>query len=172
MLLPSTRTWSPWIWVWTLAPLDFTNFVISFVFSSAMPGHDGDGLPHVALRGRVDLALGERLQRHVALDGLLLQDLQRGLQPVLGRGPELDRRVVLGDAGLGVLEVEPLRDLALRLVDGVANLLQVHLGDDVERELVFRHAREDTVLRSATVRGVRYHVTSREDARVAKGSGL
>ena len=77
--------------------------------------------------------------------------------------------MILGDTGLGVLEVEPLRDLALRLVDGVANLLQVHLGDDVEGELIFRHAREDT---APCHRAVRYHVTSREDARVAKGSGL
>ena len=37
MLLPSTRTWSPWIWVWTLSPLDLTNFVIYFVFSSPIP---------------------------------------------------------------------------------------------------------------------------------------
>ena len=60
------------------------------------------------------------------------------------------------------------------LVDGVADLLEVHLGDDVERELVFRHAREDTVLRSRppSAGAVRYHVSSREDARVAKGSGL
>ena len=108
-------------------------------------GHDRDRLAHVALRGGVDLAFGERLQRHVALHDLLFQDLERGLEPVLGRRPQLDRRVILGDAGLGVFEVEPLRDLALRLVDGVADLLQVHLGDDVEGGLVFRHAREDTV---------------------------
>jgi hypothetical protein len=34
---------------------------------------------------------------------------------------------------VGVLEVEPLMDLARGLVDGVADLLQVHLGHDVER---------------------------------------
>ena len=75
---------------------------------------------------------------------------------------------------LGVLEVEALGDLALRLVDGVADLLQVDLGDDVEGELVFRHGAEDTVSAPAPPppRGSLSIGTSREDARVAKGSGL
>ena len=36
------------------------------------------------------------------------------------------------DLGVGVLEVEALANLLERLVDGVADLLDVHLADDVE----------------------------------------
>src|SRR5206468_4623456 len=93
----------------------------------------------VTLRGRVDLSLRERLQRNLALDGPFLQNLESGLQSVLGGGAELDRAGVLGDRGLGALEVEALGDLARGLVDRVADLLHVDFRDDVERELVLRH---------------------------------
>ena len=46
---------------------------------------------------------------------------------------ELDRLLAELDRGPGVLEVEAGADLALRLVDRVADLLHVELGDDVER---------------------------------------
>ena len=36
------------------------------------------------------------------------------------------------DLGIGALEVEPVGRLAVGLVDGVADLLHVDLGDDVE----------------------------------------
>ena len=36
------------------------------------------------------------------------------------------------DGRIGALEVEPGRGLAVGLVDGVADLLHVDLGDDVE----------------------------------------
>ena len=153
LLLPSTRTWSPWIWVWTLAPLDCTNFVISLVFSSAMPGHDRHGLAHVALRGGVDLAFGERLQRDVALDDLLLQDLERGLQPVLGGGCGARSSCRPGEIPvLGVLEVESLaRSRAAAWSTALRTSCRSTSDTMSKRELVFRHAREDTVSVVATV---------------------
>src|SRR6266480_5656715 len=80
---------------------------------------DRDGLSNVSFGGRVDLTFGERLQGDVALDRLLLEDLQRRLQAILRRGSELDRRVILRDIRLRPLEIEPRRELALGLVDGV-----------------------------------------------------
>ena len=37
------------------------------------------------------------------------------------------------DLGVGVLQVEALANLLERLVDGVADLLNIHLADNVER---------------------------------------
>src|SRR5262249_35857424 len=45
----------------------------------------------------------------------------------------LDRPVAEVDRAVGVLEVVAGRDLAPRLVDGVADLLAIDFGDDVER---------------------------------------
>ena len=39
------------------------------------------------------------------------------------------------NAGVGVLEVEPLPDLLGSLVQGIVHFLTVHLADDVERAL-------------------------------------
>ena len=47
-------------------------------------------LAGAALRGLFDLAVVERLQRHLALDQLLLEHLHHRLQPLLRRGLELD----------------------------------------------------------------------------------
>ena len=54
------------------------------------------------------------------------------LQPVLARGVELDRLLAELDRAVGALEVEARADLTTRLVDRVADLLEVHLGDHVE----------------------------------------
>src|SRR5262249_45711543 len=99
------------------------------------PGHEGYRLSDRALRGRFDGARLKRLQRDLAPDGLLLEDLVGRLQAILGRRVHLD--LVFGEAErrVGVLEVEALVDLAGRLVDGVADLLQIHLGHDVETGL-------------------------------------
>ena len=35
--LPETRICSPWIWVWTFAPVALMNFVSYLAFSSEMP---------------------------------------------------------------------------------------------------------------------------------------
>jgi hypothetical protein len=79
------------------------------------------------------------LQRDLAPHGLLLEHLDGRLEPVLRRGADLDQLVVLADARSGVLEVEPLRDLAPGLVDGVRDLGHRDLGDDVEREVLLGH---------------------------------
>src|SRR6185295_3071451 len=47
----------------------------------------------------------------------------------------LDLLVVERERRIGVLEVEPLVDLARGLVNRVANLMQIDLRDDVERAL-------------------------------------
>ena len=113
LFLPVTRTWSPWIWLWTLTvrALDELHELLGLLLGD--PDVHVDGLPVGALRGRLDRARrggpsGE-ISRFTAFS---LQDLERGLQPVLGRGAELDQLVVLADRGAGVLEVEPLGDLA------------------------------------------------------------
>ena len=91
-----------------------------------------DGLADGALRGLLDRAVVERLQRHLALHHLLLEHLPQRLQARLGLGVDLDGLLLELDRRVGALEVEPLRDLARGLVDRVANLLHVELGDDVE----------------------------------------
>ena len=52
---------------------------------------------------------------------------------------QLDQVLVDGERGVGVLEVEARDDLAMRLVVGVADFLQVDFRDDVERESVLGH---------------------------------
>ena len=65
-------------------------------------------------------------------------DAQRG-QPVLADRAQRQHEVVLLDRRVRVLEVEAGADLALRLVDGVADLLAVDLGHDIEAG----HARDE-----------------------------
>ena len=81
----------------------------------------------------LDLAVVERLQRDLAAHELLLEHLRDGLQPFLRRRLDLDRVVLQLDDAVGALEVEARRELAARLVDRVAHLLHVDLGDDIER---------------------------------------
>ncbi len=96
------------------------------------PGLQGDVLADGRLGGLFDLAVGEGLQRHLAADELLLEHLGKGAQAVLGGGVEDDLVRLELERGAGVLEVEPRRDLAGSLVDGVAHFLVVDLGGDVE----------------------------------------
>jgi len=98
-----------------------------------------DGLPHRPLRRGEDRTFGQCLEGDVPTDGLLLEHVERRLQPVLRARAKLDRVVVEREGGPRVLEVEPGQDLAAGLVVGVADLLRVHLRDDVERELVLGH---------------------------------
>src|SRR4029079_18276302 len=72
------------------------------------------------------------LQRDAALDETLLEQRADGLGPILADGADRDDQVVLLDRGVRVLEVEPGGELALGLVDRVAHLLAIDLGDDVE----------------------------------------
>ena len=125
-------------------------------------GLDGDALADRALGRLLDLAVLERLERHLAPDDLLLEHLVQGAQAVLGRGPQ--DHVVLAelDARVGSLEVEAGAGLAVGLVDGVADLLHVDLRDHVERG----HARHD----SAGARRVAGHAR-RERPTVATVAG-
>src|SRR3954454_22067410 len=75
----------------------------------------------------------QRLQRDVALDQLLLEDVEGGGGALLGlRGDRHALLPRLGDAGAGTPEVEPGAELLLRLVERVVDLLPVDLADDVE----------------------------------------
>ena len=92
----------------------------------------GDGLPHGAARGRLGIAHGERLQVDTAAVQLRLQDVEDGLElHVIARG-DGDHHLFLLDLVLRPLEIVAGLDLALRLVDGVGDLLHVELARDVE----------------------------------------
>jgi hypothetical protein len=80
----------------------------------------------------LDLAVAERLERHLALHHLLLEHLLERREARLALGVELDLLLLQLDRAAGVLEVEAGRDLAGGLVDRVADLLHVELGHDVE----------------------------------------
>ena len=54
------------------------NLLSSRALSDEMPAEMVDGLAHRALRGLLDLAVVERLERHRALDELLLEHLAQG----------------------------------------------------------------------------------------------
>ena len=85
---------------------------------------------------RLDDAVVEVLDRHVALHELRLQHVDDGLHlEVVGRG-DGDVLLVPGDLGLAVLEIVALGDLLAGLVERVVDLLQIDARHDVER----RHA--------------------------------
>ena len=108
------------------------NLPISLALSVEIPDVEADGLTHRALRRLFDLPVAQRLQRHLALDHLLLEHLGERGQARLALGVELDLLVFQLDRAAGVLEVVARGDLARRLVDRVADLLHVELGHDVE----------------------------------------
>src|SRR5689334_17699354 len=88
-----------------------------------------DVLLRAARRPGLDLAPFERLQRHLPARELLAQDVgERADLVVVGR-EEVEAVVVPRDLRPLTAEVEPLRDLAERLLDGVVDLLQVHAAD-------------------------------------------
>ena len=84
-------------------------------------------LAGTAVRRLFDLAVVERLQRDLAAHQLLLEHLRDRLEAFLGRRFELDRIVLQVDHTLGALEVEARRQFPTRLIDGVADLLEVDL---------------------------------------------
>src|SRR5512145_767509 len=88
------------------------------------------------LAGLAGVAGLQDLQGLVALDQLVLEHVQHGQRSVVGVRGDLDPVLARPlDRRAGVLEVEPLADLALGLVDGVVDLLLVELADDVERRV-------------------------------------
>jgi hypothetical protein len=62
---------------------------------------------------------------------------------VISLQPDLPCLFVQIDLGAATPEIEPLRDLLLRHVDGVVDFLLIHLRDDVETML----RRHDGLLR-------------------------
>src|SRR5262245_45181379 len=92
-----------------------------------------DLLARRAAERLLDLAEGERLERHVALHQASLEHVAHGLELELVRGRErqlLSREL---DVRARPLEVEARLDLLHRLRDRVLDLLEVHAADDVER---------------------------------------
>src|SRR5262249_25805489 len=85
-----------------------------------------------AHRPGLDRTFLQRLERHLPLGELLLQYLAQGPDlEVVGRAQQ-QRLLFALDGRVGALEVEALPDLAQGLVDGVVDLLEVDLADDVE----------------------------------------
>ena len=105
---------------------------------------DRDYLAGRAAGGGLDVAAVQSLQRQLALHELLFENLQDVFDLLIRVRFERDRGLAFGlaelDARPGVLEVEARPDLARGLVDRVADLLDVYLGDDIERR-VFSHGR-------------------------------
>jgi len=101
---------------------------------------NGDALLHFdlladgAAGGRLDFAVLEGLERDVALGQLALKNVGDGLElVVVGAGEsELGFAVEL-DVGVRPLEVVALGDLLERLLNGVLNLGDLDVADDIER---------------------------------------
>src|SRR5918993_5893850 len=91
-----------------------------------------DVLAGGAAGGLLDLAVVERLERHLAAGEPLLQHFAQGGEPVFAHAVKGDLAIAELDRAVRALEVEPVGHLARRLVDGVAHLLHVYLGHDVE----------------------------------------
>ena len=101
------------------------------------------GLADRVVRGLLELAPDQRVDRHPALGHLLLEHLEDGLELALVVGQQRHRVLLLVelDRGLGPLEVVPDGDLVLGLDDGVVHLGVVDLADDVEG-MIIGHGRE------------------------------
>ena len=84
------------------------------------------------MRGLFDLAVLKTLERHGSLDELFLDDLAQRNQTIFADGAQRDHEFVLLNRRVGVLEVEPVGDFALSLIDGVSDFLVVHFGDNVK----------------------------------------
>src|ERR1051325_9007795 len=113
-----------------LCVLDGADYGLGLLDLDAL--HDLGALAHRAARCRLDLAVVESLEGDAAFDQLRLHDVPHAAQLPLVVGAEDD---VVGrqlDGALAALEVEALRQLFLRLLDGVGHFLHVRFGDDVE----------------------------------------
>src|SRR3546814_12620701 len=82
--------------------------------------------------GLLDLLVVEGLQRDLALHQLLLEELPERCQAVLAGRLQLDLRLGEIELGVGALEAVAGGDLTGGLVDRVADLLLVDIGDDVK----------------------------------------
>src|SRR3954452_13061050 len=113
----------------TLVPDDLRD-LLGLVRGDALLDRCGD---LVGLAGCLRLAGVEGLQREAAFDQLLLEDVEGGGDPLLRVGLQ-GHALLTGprDGRVGAAEVETLRELLARLVQGVVDLLAVDLADDVE----------------------------------------
>src|ERR1019366_10589544 len=68
-----------------LGPLVLDELVDLLGVVGGEPGVDGDLLPHRSLGGLLDLPRLQGLQRYLAADKLLFENLMKGAQAVLGR---------------------------------------------------------------------------------------
>src|SRR6267143_2137564 len=86
------------------------------------------------LAALLDVAVLHSAQADAPFGELLHQHLARGFQALLGRAADLEPflLLLLLQMRVGTLEVVALLDLLARLLEGVVDLLFVHLVDDVE----------------------------------------
>ena len=102
-----------------------------------MPDVEREGLADRVVRGLLELAPDQGVDRHPALGHLLLEHLEPS-RAALVVGQQGQRVVLLVelDRGLGPLEVVADGDLVLGLDDRVVHLGVVDLADDVEGMIV------------------------------------
>ncbi len=90
-------------------------------------------LSRYSLPDSFGLAGVEDLERDLAPDQLVLEDVQHGVGAFLAVGLDLYALIPgPGDGGADVPEVEPRADLLDRLVQRVVDFLPVELGHDVK----------------------------------------
>src|SRR5207249_180914 len=100
---------------------------------------DGDALLHGDLLSyggpgrRLDRTIGQAFERHASLDQLLLQNVGDRFQFVFVDGTKDERVFALHlDIRFRVLQIETGMDFFDRLLDGITDLLQVDLADNVK----------------------------------------
>ena len=89
-------------------------------------------LANRAARGRLDATVGEGLEGHAAAHEFLLEDVVHVAQLRLILSREDQLALFEPHLGTASLEVEALPDLLHGLVEGVLDLRDVHLRNDVE----------------------------------------
>src|SRR5450759_3187514 len=114
------------------------------------PAPQGDVLEDLHPAGLLDGAPVEDFERKAAPNGFRLDQLANRLRPELRVGHDGERVLLLGDLRGRALEVEARGDLAPDLVQRVAELLGIELGDHIEGEFashrflrIARRARRD-----------------------------
>ena len=97
---------------------------------------DGHSLPDRPAQRRVDLAVLQRLERHLAAHELLLEEIDDLLQLALVVGDEHESVALERHRAHALLEVVARGDLLLGHVDGVAHLVDVGARYHVERRFL------------------------------------
>ena len=133
MLAENTRRVSPWICDLDLLEALAQELVhgLDLVVGDALG--DGHALAHGAAQRLLDLAVLQRLERHLAAHELLLEHVDDLLELAVVVGDQHERLALERDGAHALLEVVARGDLLLRHVDGVAHLVEVGARDHVER---------------------------------------